>query len=179
MAKPRDVDERGAATLEMALVAGLLLMLVLGSFEWGMALRDWMTVSSATREGARAASSAGSLPEADCRALEAVASALQEIPSEDIAEVWIYLTDPSGTVRALQQFRPKQDTDDPVALECGAAWFKVLNGWPPAIRNDAERNRDWLGVRVVFDHTWKTNFLWFSGTVRWSEDTVMRIEPRP
>ena len=33
----------------------------------GMALRDRMTVSSATREGARAAASAGSIGNADCR----------------------------------------------------------------------------------------------------------------
>ncbi len=170
-------DERGAAAIEAAMVTGLLLLLVLGSFEWGMALRNWLTVSAATREGARAAASAGDLGVADCRILEATSGALQNIPSEAVVEVRIYKSNTSGAVLASQVYRPKQDDDDPVALTCSSAWFRTQNGWPPASRIDTGLNRDWVGVRVVFDHAWQTDFLWFTGTARWEDETVMRIEP--
>lgn len=158
------------------MIVGLLLTLVLGSFEWGIALRDWMTVSSSTREGARAAASAGSISSADCRILEATASALQNIASEDVVEVMIYKSDANGAVGQAQRYRTVRDSD-PVSLSCVNNWYLIQNGWPAAARNDGATNRDWVGVRVVFDHHWQTDFLWFTGSSRWNEDTVMRIEP--
>lgn len=169
--------ERGSAALEAAMVVGLLLLIVLGAFEWGMALRDWMTVSSASREGARAAASAGSQDIADCRILEGTAGSLQNIPSEAIVEIWIYESDTAGSVLSTQKYRPKQDSDDPVGLTCNAAWFPVQNGWPYDARDDTGNDRDWVGVKIIFDHEWRTDFLWFTGTARWEDETVMRIEP--
>jgi Flp pilus assembly protein TadG len=167
-------DERGAAAIEAAMVTGLLLLLVLGSFEWGMALRDWMTVSAATREGARAAASAGDIPQADCRILEAASGALQNIPSEAVVEVRIYKSNTSGAVGASQVYRPQRTSDtEPVDLTCTSGWYRTLNGWAHHQRNE----RDWVGVRVVFEHEWRTDFLWFTGTQEWEDETVMRIEP--
>ena len=170
-------NERGAAAVETAMVAGLLLLLVIGAFEWGMALRDWMTVSSATREGARAAASAGSNGQADCAVLEAVAGALQNIPSEDVVEVVIYESDTAGSFGLAQRYRSVRDSD-PVSLTCVGEWYQLGNAWPPADREDTGNDRDWVGVRVIFDHHWQTGFLWFSGSSRWQDDTVMRIEPQ-
>ena len=169
-------DERGAAVIETAIVVGLLLMLVLGSFEWGIALRDWMTVSSATREGARAAASAGSLSDADCRILEATASALQDFPSDEIAEVAIFRSDTSGSYGPAQRYRTVRNSD-PVDLTCVNNWYLIENSYPSSSRDNTSANRDWVGVRVLFDHTWETGFLWWSGTTQWQEDTVMRLEP--
>lgn len=167
-------SERGSAALEAAIVLGLLLLLVLGSFEWGMALRDWITVSSSSREGARAASSAGNIANADCRILEAAAGALQNLPSDAIVEIQIYRSDDSGGVGPMQVYRPRADSDtEPVALTCSRAWFRARNNYPAANRQELQ----WIGVNVVFDHEWRTDFLWFNGTVRWAEETVMRIEP--
>jgi hypothetical protein len=175
--KRGSAPERGSAALEAAMVVGLLLLIVLGAFEWGMALRDWMTASASSREGARAAASAGSQPLADCRILEAAAGSLQNIPSEAIVEIWIYESSTSGSVGAAQKYRPRAGDDtEPVDLGC-VAWFRAQNGWPHSSRIDTGPNRDWVGVKVVFDHEWRTDFLWFTGTVRWEEDTVMRIEP--
>lgn len=175
--KSGPAPERGSAALEAAMVVGLLLLIVLGAFEWGMALRDWMTVSGASREGARAAASAGSQPFADCRILEGTAGSLQNISSEAIVEIRIYESDTAGSVGATQIYRPSQDSDDPVGLTCSDEWFIVQNGWPHSARVDTDPGRDWVGVKVVFDHEWRTDFLWFTGTVRWEDETVMRIEP--
>lgn len=46
-------DERGQALVELALVVPVLLLLVLGIFEFGRLLNAYMTVQHACREGAR------------------------------------------------------------------------------------------------------------------------------
>jgi len=35
----------------------------------------------------------------------------------------------------------------------------------------------WVGVRIEFEHEWFTNFLWWTGTVDFSDDAVFRMEP--
>ena len=59
-------DEHGVAAVETALILSLLLMLALGSVEWGLGLRDWLSVTAATREGARVGAAAGDESGADC-----------------------------------------------------------------------------------------------------------------
>jgi Flp pilus assembly protein TadG len=49
----RDAREKGQAILEMAFALPILLILVLGIFDFGMALRSYVTITNATREGAR------------------------------------------------------------------------------------------------------------------------------
>jgi Flp pilus assembly protein TadG len=51
---------RGAATVEMAVVAPVLFMLVLGSIEFGRMMMVTNVVTSAAREGARSGSISGS-----------------------------------------------------------------------------------------------------------------------
>jgi hypothetical protein len=99
--------------------------------------------------------------------------AVRDLLTEAVVEIWIYESNTAGGVGASQVYRPRQDDDDPVALTCGSAWFRTVNGWPHHQREE----RDWVGVRIIFDHAWQTDFLWFTGTARWEDETVMRIEP--
>lgn len=48
-------DDRGAALVEFAIVSVLLITLVFGIIEFGMLMKDYLTVNQAAREGARAA----------------------------------------------------------------------------------------------------------------------------
>ena len=48
-------NNRGAALVEFALVASLLLMLVLGILETGLLIKDYLAIDQAAREGARSA----------------------------------------------------------------------------------------------------------------------------
>lgn len=61
-------------------------------------------------------------------------------------------------------------------LVCGT-WVRLVDSCPPSARGDQGSVRDWVGVRVVFNHEWITGFLWWSGTVTWTDDAVMRVEP--
>ena len=46
-------DERGAAAIEFALVAPIVLMLLFGMISGGMAYSDHLSITNAVREGAR------------------------------------------------------------------------------------------------------------------------------
>lgn len=52
-------NNRGAALVEFAIVVLLLLTLVFGIIEFGLAIKDYLTISHAAREGARLASLGG------------------------------------------------------------------------------------------------------------------------
>ena len=48
-------NNKGAALVEFAIVASLLLMLVLGILETGLLIKDYLAIDQAAREGARSA----------------------------------------------------------------------------------------------------------------------------
>ena len=175
----------GAAAVETSLIIGLLVLLALGAAEWGFGLKDWLSITAGTREGARVGAAAGDTANSDCVILEATAGAVRDINGE-VLEVWVYESDTAGTVGARQRYRPFVTGDNALFLRCGT-WFIMENSWPESARDNDGTARDWLGVRVVFDHDWLTGFAWFSGSVCnrgmsgtcWSSDTVMHIEPDP
>ena len=172
-------SERGTAVVEFSLVFMFLLTIALGGFEFGMAFRDSLAVSSAAREAARIGGAVGNRtsPNADCTILEAAAGALQAISGNQVAELWIYRSDVIGSVSGTRNtFRPSQPTDNPASLVCGT-WFPISSSWPIASRDTVGTTRDWLGVKILYDHDWQTGFLWWNGSMRWVEDAVMHLEP--
>lgn len=171
-------DERGAALVETALVLGLLLMIALGAFEYGMAFREWLSVTNGTREGARLAAQAGSRDRADCLILEATAGALQSLEHGQIQNVTIFESDETGAFTSNQQrYRPALAGDPTELLRCDGGWFWQGGNWPPSARDDEGSIRDWIGVRLTFEHSWITGFGWWNGVVEWTDDTIMRMEP--
>ncbi len=170
--------ERGTAVIEFALAIVLMLMLALGAYEWGTGFADRIAMTSAVREAGRVGSAAGTNSEADCRIIEAAAGALNAVAGNEVKELWIYESDASGAVGgSRQRYRPGQNGDDPVDLRCNNKWFEIQATWPPSDREAGGSARDWLGVKVIVDHAWKTGFLWWNGTVTWEEDAVFRVEP--
>jgi len=179
--------ENGAAAVETSLIIGLLVLIAMGSAEWGLGLKDWLSVTAGAREGARVGAAAGDTANADCVILEGTAGAVRNI-SGAVLEVWVYKSDTAGNVGANRnRYRPfVAASDDPALLRC-LTWFAIEQTWPEASRDNDGTTRDWLGVRVVFDHDWLTGFAWFSGSVCdrgmsgtcWAADTVMHVEPDP
>ncbi len=173
-------SDDGTAMVEFALVFLLLLMIAIGAFEWGVAFQDRIAVTQATREAGRLGSAAGDEPDADCRILEAAAGALSAISGNQIKELWIYESDVNGTVGANRMtYRPSLPGDNPANLRCtGGSWYITPPiSWASTIRDNDGVTRDWLGIKIILDHTWKTNFLWFNGSVQWEEDAVFHLEP--
>ena len=182
-------DEQGAAAVETSLVIGLLLLLALGAVEYGLVFKEWIAVTSASREGARTAAAAGDNANADCYVLEAAAGPLASIDRDSLMSISIYRTDTAGTRGPANVYRPALPSDDPSALDCDAGYFVVSRGWPSATRDNRGSVRDWVAVEVEFDHDWVSGFLWFDGSVCdrgtapgvdcWTQNTVMHIEPDP
>lgn len=180
MTKRRGDKERGSALVETAIVLSLLMVLAIGAFEWGMAFRDWLSVSSATREGARVAASAGTIATADCAILEATAGSLLSVDNSKIAFVDIYNADTNGAPTGqMQRYKPFVPGDEVGNLRC-ERWFAVNDtAYPPSARDNIGADRHWIGVRLEFTHSWKTGLFWWSEGVNWSDRTIILMEPDP
>lgn len=82
--KPKNKKQQGAVAVEFALLLPLLVMIVFGIFQFGIAFNNWIIISNAAREGARLASVNGSLSAADINIIKSYA------PSGDIVSVVAY-----------------------------------------------------------------------------------------
>ena len=172
-------SDRGASLLEMALVLPLLVSLLIGMAEFGIGFRDWLSITTATREGVRVGAAAGNDIDADCFILEASAGALVSVPLEDVQELWIFKADNNGNpTGSKQRYRPSNPSDPVSILECNGGWVRTENNWPSTTRNVTTGNLDIMGIRVIFNHTWITNFGPFNGTATWTDDAIMRLEPQ-
>jgi hypothetical protein len=176
--------DRGTALVEFSVVFALLLTICLGAFEYGMAFRDWLSVTVSAREGARVGASASAYGQADCVILEAAAGALQSLTSGELEEIHIYKSDSAGSYPGAnssfnRRYSPFQ-TGDPNLVACaGSNWNAEFLGsnWDPSDRDNTGNTADWIGVRVQFERQWMTDFLWFTGTVLYEDDAVFRMEP--
>ncbi len=174
----RRSGDSGAVAVEAALVTGLLLLIVMGAFEYGMAFRSWFGLSAASREGARVGASVGPINGADCAILEAAAAALRSTSDNEVVRIRIVNYDPSdGSEDAVNSYRPFRDGVDDPALQRCTNWFIESFGWTETMRDNEGTTRDWLGVQVTYQHNWITGFLWWNGAVEWSNRSVMRLEP--
>ena len=164
-------SEKGIATMEMAMIFPILLMLAVGAAEIGFAMVDWLTVSNATREGARVGSAAGNSSVADVSILAAVDEALTSLDGSTVSKVEVFKADTDGSVmdsvNLLNEYVP----------DGSGGWLCANNcPWTPTSRSVSVTNLDRLAVRISFDHTWVTGLMPL-GPGSWSDDTVMRLEP--
>lgn len=81
-------EEKGQAVVEFSLVVSLLLLMLLGIFLFGQAMHAYLSLTYASREGARAAALGGS----DAEVSQAVLEALPE--TVDHAAVTTVITPP-------------------------------------------------------------------------------------
>lgn len=175
--------DEGAALVEFAVIAIVMFTILFGIIEMGLALRDWLSVTSSSREGARVAAAAGNDPDADCAILNAATGPLLALGANTDLAVWIYdASTGSFNPGIAQHYVP--DTGTPSPLNCDTSWERVANGYPPGARNVAANNLGTVGIRVQFCHVWLTGFFPYGsscsggdGTL-WADDAIMRIEPK-
>ncbi len=86
----RDKNERGSVLVELTMVLPLLVSLVLGMMEMGMAWRDQQTITQASRQGARVGSHLGDDATADQQAVEAALAVLDADQLDNINRIIIY-----------------------------------------------------------------------------------------
>jgi Flp pilus assembly protein TadG len=196
--------QRGAVAVEAALLTPLLVLFVLGIIEFSLLLRDYVSVTSASRSGARIASanagagpqtcdagetgtqcadpSAPKLAKLAANAIQTQSSALNK---DAINYMLIYKANAKGFPGTLTGW-----SADPVA-DCrttGACveyvWvkasdkFKYVPGngsWTSSTINACVSNSDSVGVYLNATHPFVTKMFGSSKTV--SDRTIMRFEP--
>ncbi len=167
-------NERGASLVEMAIVMPVLLMIMIGIMELGVAFKDMLGASQAVREGVRIAAFAGDSLDADCAVIEGIAPFLSaSINSLDRVE--IYQATSSGNQIPGKTNIYTFTTGD--IAECDD-WTATVQ-WNSTARQVriGSAALDIIGVRVIAEHDWISQFPPFSGSFEINETAIGRMEP--
>lgn len=171
-------NERGATLIEASLIMPIMILIMLGTLEIGLAFKDYLTVSYATREGARVGALAGNVSDADCKIVHAVIDILGSNSLDDFENIKIFKADPvTGDAESDKINTWTLSGNDP--YDCGNDWT-IDENWPATSRNTAyglNSDLDIIGVRVVETHNWITGFPPFQGSFDVDETTITRMEP--
>lgn len=178
MSREASADERGATIVEMAIVLPLLLLLIIGMLELGLAFRSFLTVSAAARDGSRVASLAGNEIGADCATLVEVGGTLATGGILDgLDRVVIFKAEPGGGAPVASNVYTLNSSGDPSVC---TTWNRTTNGYPEATRQTISgpgSPLDIIGVRIVSDESWVTGLFPFRGTFTVDESSLSRMEP--
>jgi Flp pilus assembly protein TadG len=189
MSQRHSSRERGAALVEFALIAPVLMLLVFGAIEYGMFFKDYLTVANTTRTGARVGSAAGSSADADYQILQSVKAAAAALPSgaNSIQQITIYKSTlagggPTTTCQTTSSAADKCNTYTASAFSqpsskfgCGAG--SIDSVWCPTTREDSQAiGPDYIGVWVKTTHGFVTKLFGTSRVI--GDSVVMRIEPK-
>ena len=185
----RDRDS-GAVLIETALIGIVLLTLLFGVIEFGLAWRDDLSVSSATRAGARTGSNAGDDRMADYNILQALRGGLARFSSDEILSIVVYeSTTSDGKVpaectsgasvsgkcnvyTAADLTRPTTDFGGTTAC----AGSSPDRFWCPLDREtDQDVGPAYVGVWIKVRHAYLTEL--FGSGVTITDSAVMRAEP--
>lgn len=186
--------DRGAVLIEAAIVFPVLMLIIFGILEWGLAFMTATNTNSATRAGARAAVAYTRIGGAggyvaggtgyDNAAVSAVETAMSgALSSATPLELWVYRVDPTSTNGS-----PLGSSNFTVcATDCekftwnGSRFAYVSGTWLAQNQNacgsPSSPNWDSLGVYLKVQHNFVTNF--FGQTKIIAERTIMRLEPQP
>lgn len=189
-------EDRGAAAVEFALVVPLLVVLLLGILEMSFLMRDYVSMSSSVRAGARTASAAADAGPGTCQAsvnpppcspqsvpafAQAAADTIQKagtaMPADQIDWLMVYEAGSNGF--------PVGRSDLQCSTNCvlyvwddGIDRFRYSSGsWASASVNACvnDPDRDVVGIGLQARHAWLTGL--FGDGLTMQERTVMQFEP--
>jgi hypothetical protein len=154
-------SERGAVAVEAALIVPLLAGLFTSMVEFALLLDSGAVVANASRQGARAAATAGRSTDADYRIVQSVLGARGSIPLERIRYIVVYkAANPDGRIPGNCAAAMRNDNSDGVKDVCNiyrpGNSFAVGSSlpWAPSGRaNGIEEDRDYIGVYVETTYT--------------------------
>lgn len=189
----RTDSEKGAVMVEFAVVALMLVALVAGTFDFGMAWRTGLEVNEGARSGARVGSGQGTNTTADFSVVTSVQATLDSsglLPN--VERLIIYHSDtpdgavppacmepvPGGPCTVLDgaQVRAFPTTEiGTINVETGCIIDSLHSSWCPASRNSVQLSADYLGVSIKVRHAYTFKLLGDSTAVERS--AVMRLEP--
>ena len=193
-------DARGQSLVEFSLIVPLFLVLLLGILEFGMVFDHVLTISYATREGARtgaalangskmAEESLGTCSDVDSYVVAAVERVLDSPGSPvrgdlaNVDQIRIYKSTASGgEVGPVNVWTPGAG---PVVDGTELSFIKSTSGWDSCTRSNVTSNPDSLGVSISYRYhavTPLASLLRFFGGPGWttlpvSDRSVMALNP--
>lgn len=178
--------ERGATLVEAAISFSMLFLLIFVLIEFGLAFKDWLSVSHASREGARAGATFGDDPASDIEILDEVQSILVAVGLENGDQVKIFQAKPGG-LETTYSYDPGADcgADPGYSFPDCCDWTPcpeigrpnyVTPLWDPTKRDVSAPTTDRLGVEIQFTHDWVTGF--FGSSMDMTTETDFQIEPQ-
>lgn len=167
-------DSRGAALVEMAIVLIPLSLIVFGIIEYGFIFKDSLTLSNATRSGARTASAEPTSPTFYQDTVEAVTRGAAGLELSGGERLFIYKARTDGL--------PESGSNSSCTSNCteyrwdgGAKRFTVVsNNWPVTSHQACFGSADSVGVILRINHDALSGFF---KDMPLHERTVMRFEP--
>jgi len=182
MRSGRRNGERGAAMVEMAILAPVLVLLVFGAIEMGLAFKDRHTISSAANSAGRTGATAGQDAGADFAILQAVEAGFgSQVDPNVVIHVDIYSAGIDGSKGVYNRYTYDGNTACswlPCPDPANFVGYGNPSGWAPAARDttlDAD-GLDTLGIEIQYSHVWITNILGL-GPQTWTEHAQVRLEP--
>jgi hypothetical protein len=182
----RGRGEAGAVLVEAAFVFPVLVVFLFGIIEYGFVFKDSLTVTSATRSGARASASQSRYSTFFDAGQSAVQVAVNALPNDGPQELWIYKAGPNGRP-VLSGGGEAADFSSPCQVcaryawsSSTRAWTLTSSTWPVASQNacaSTSTDPDSFGVYLKAKHDYFTQL--FGSSRSLSDRTVMRLEPRP
>lgn len=187
--------QRGVISIELALVALLLFVMLAGAFDYGQGWRSGLAVNEAARTGARVGSARGTERDADYYALSGAKAALASSGKlEGVQRVVIFQgtgvsskppqtcldATPSGPCHVFTGDGFRDDWEsaayDEATTANGCLEDAVLKNWCPTDRNGVQLSADYVGVHIVYRHEYFFPVLGDGTDV--ARTAVMRIEPK-
>lgn len=168
-------DQRGAALVESAIIILPLCIILFGIIEFGFVFKDSLTLSSASRAGARTASAATESDAMITAAWEATKKAGTAAKFQNGDTILIYKADensglPVGGAACSSQCAKSTYNN--------GAWSNPVGTWPASARTACLGGTiDSVGVQIKLKHQSITQFFPFINNMELTERTVMRLEP--
>ncbi len=181
-------SERGVALIEAAIATPVVVLLIFGIIEFGLAFKDYLSMSAAVRDGARVASTLGRTTNTDYAILQQVKRRMLAVDASQIERIVVFkAVNPSSTIDSVN---PSCKTTS-IMNVCNSYSNADLSrpetdftggggapdqAWPPAVRKDAlSAPPDYVGVWVQVKHQQITGLFTMKST--YTDEVIMRIEP--
>jgi len=194
--KRRGRGDRGVALIEAAIMTPVIFLFLFSIFEFGFAFRDYLAVANSTRDGAREASVAGNVTDADYRTLRAIERASAALPTGAIGRIVIFrATGPTSTIPTAcktstaastlaENFCNVYTPSDFHIPKSGFGCDPTPNPLPDPDRHWCPTDRivsvgsglDYVGVWMSVQHSYITGL--FGSGVTFEDTTILKVEPQ-
>lgn len=201
----RGRGDRGSSAVEFAIVLPVLLLILLGILEFAFVMRDYLSVASATKTGARTASSAADAGPALCPpglpscegtdtprlaqvAVNAIEKAGSSMPLDQVESIWVYKANAAGFAGQATSLGQMVDPAGPgcvnnpsLDLACveyqwnGTEFEFTGGGWNSETIDACIDSADAVGVYMTAVHPFFTGF--FQATLDIQSRSVLTFEP--